>query len=451
MDTVAQLSRLGLFDARVPRYTSYPTAPHFGSSVGPETFAGWLGEIPEGTAISLYLHVPFCRRLCWFCACRTQGTATAEPVGAYVETLKAEIAQLAAALPAGITLAKLHWGGGTPTLMTPAQIDDLAGAIFAAIPGTARTEFSVEIDPNEIDAPRLDALARAGMNRASVGVQDFHPDIQRTIGREQSYEATARAVDAIRAAGVHSLNADILFGLPDQTRARMADSVSMLLSLSPDRVALYGYAHVPWMARRQSMIPADRLPRPEERLDLFKTARVLFAADGYDEIGIDHFARPEDSLAAASRTGLLRRNFQGYTDDMTPVLIGLGASAISRFPQGYAQNAAATSDYTRQIRAGSFATARGHTFVGDDLLRARMIEALMCDFRIDVAEMIAVFGAGETALQALFGDVAAQFPQMVRVDASGLSVPPRARPLTRMIARAFDAYDLSRAGHSPAI
>ncbi len=451
MDTESQLARLGLFDARVPRYTSYPTAPHFSDAVGASDFADWVGRVPAGSSISLYLHVPFCRRLCWFCACRTQGTATGEPVGAYVETLKAEIALLATALPSGVTLSRLHWGGGTPTLMTAAQIEDVARTVFAAVPMGPGGEFSVEIDPNEIDDARLDALADAGMTRASIGVQDFDPEIQKIIGRDQSYDVTRAAAEAIRARGIRSLNADILFGLPKQTRARMAESVQKLLSLSPDRVALYGYAHVPWMARRQSMIPSDTLPRPEERLALFETARQLFLWDGYAEIGIDHFARPEDGLAVAQRAGRLRRNFQGYTDDTAPVLIGLGASAISRFPQGYAQNVSSTGDYTRKVRNGWFATGRGHRFEGQDLLRARMIEALMCDFRIDAAELQRDHGVSAAELDAMFREVEAAFPGMVEVNAEGLSIPVEARPLTRLIARGFDAYDLSKAGHSPAI
>ncbi|WP_413865164.1 radical SAM protein, partial [Albidovulum sp.] len=307
------------------------------------------------------------------------------------------------------------------------------------------------IDPNEIDDGRLDALAAAGMNRASIGVQDFDPAIQEAIGRDQSFEVTKLAIDKLRARGIASLNADILFGLPHQNNERIAASVQKLLSLGPDRVALYGYAHVPWMARRQVMIPSDALPRPEERLRLFETARDLFVADGYAEIGIDHFALPTDGLAVAAREGRLRRNFQGYTDDTAPVLVGLGASSISRFPQGYAQNAPSTSAYTKAVRDGRYATVKGHGFQGEDVLRARMIEALMCDFRIDAAEMKRDFGATEAQLRAMFDRARGEFGDMVTVSAAGIAIPAEARPLTRMIARAFDAYDLSKAGHSPAV
>ena len=218
METESQLARLGLFDARVPRYTSYPTAPHFGDGVSPALFTEWVEAIPAGSAISLYLHVPFCRRLCWFCACRTQGTSSDDPVIAYVDVLKQEIALLKQHLAPGVHLSRLHWGGGTPTLLNPDLMRDLAATIFEAVPMGEGAEFSVEIDPDEVDGPRLDALAESGMNRASIGVQDFDPDIQKVIGRLQSYELTRQVAEMIRERGVQSLNADILYGLPHQTR-----------------------------------------------------------------------------------------------------------------------------------------------------------------------------------------------------------------------------------------
>jgi len=446
-----QLARHGLFDARVPRYTSYPTAPHFGPDIGPGDFARWIKAIPEGSEISLYVHVPFCRRLCWFCACRTQGTTSDAPVIAYVETLKAEIALLAAQLPRGVSLSRLHWGGGTPTLLSADLMRDLAKAIFAVAPMAAGGEFSVEIDPNEIDDARLDALAAAGMNRASIGVQDFDPMIQKAIGREQGYALTRDVAQRIRARGVASLNADILYGLPFQTAPRISDSVQKLLTLAPDRVALYGYAHVPWMSRRQQMIPSDAMPTPQERLSLFETARQLFLWDGYVEIGIDHFAKPGDGMARALQSGQLRRNFQGYTDDPTPVLIGLGASSISRFPQGFAQNASGTAEHTRAIRDGRFSTHRGHRFQGEDLLRARIIEALMCDFRVSRDELLQDFDVSAARIDSLFQSAKAEFGDMVQLTEDSFFIPDRARPLTRMIARAFDAYDSAKARHSSAI
>lgn len=451
MDRHAQLRQMGLFDARVPRYTSYPAATQFSAAVGPQQMADWIAAIRPGSAISLYLHIPFCRRLCWFCACRTQGTGSEEPVRAYVETLKQELALVARHLPEGVTLSRMHWGGGTPTLLPPRLIWDLAQAVAAVLPLRHDAEFSVEIDPGEVDDARLDALAAAGMSRASVGVQDFDPLIQRAIGRDQSYELTHAALQMIRARGIASVNADIVYGLPNQTPDRLALTVQKLLSLSPDRVALYGYAHVPWMARRQTMIDADSLPDPAARLELFEMAQELFLHDGFQAIGIDHFARPGDGLATAQATGRLRRNFQGYTDDGAEVLLALGASGISRFPQGYAQNATATSDHVKAIRDGRFSTRRGHVMSAQDRLRARLIEALMCNFAIDRAEIEQSFGQCGATVDQMFAEAARAFPGMVTVTTKGLTILPEARPLTRMIARSFDAYSAAATAHSSAI
>ena len=452
MEHESQLARLGLFDARVPRYTSYPPATQFKPGIGPAEVEAWQAAIPAGSAISLYMHVPFCRRLCWFCACRTQGTQSDDPVRVYAETLLAELELLKSRLAPGVRLSRLHWGGGTPTMMPPDVMRRVAAAVFDAFPLAEGAEFSVEIDPNEIDDTRMDALAEAGLTRASIGVQDFDPEIQATIGREQSFEVTAKAVEMLRARGIASINADILFGLPHQDNRRIAESVQQLLALSPDRVALYGYAHVPWMAKRQVLVPTEALPSPEARLALFNTARDLFMADGYAEIGIDHFARPDDGLAKAQAAGLMRRNFQGYTDDQADVLVGIGASSISRYPQGIAQNAPATGAHVKAIRDGRLSVTRGHAFTAEDHWRARMIEALMCDFRIDAGEMSRRFGMGDEALKALFAPITARFGEMVQLDADGsLAIPVRARPLTRMIARMLDAYEMEKSGHSPAI
>ncbi|MEZ5721713.1 MAG: oxygen-independent coproporphyrinogen III oxidase [Paracoccaceae bacterium] len=451
MQSLTQLRKLGLFDARVPRYTSYPTAPQFKPGVGGDLVSRWISEIPEGSSVSLYVHVPFCRRLCWFCACRTQGTQTAEPVAAYVGTLKKELALIKAVLPRGVTLEHLHWGGGTPTLLEPQMIADLAGAIFDVAPLAEGAQFSVEIDPTEIDDARLDALAAAGLNRASIGVQDFDPMIQEVIGRPQSYEVTKEAVDGLRARGIRSLNVDLLYGLPHQTDARITDSVNKVISLGPDRIALFGYAHVPWMSKRQQLIPTDALPTPEARLELYNVARDLFVGAGMEEIGIDHFARPDDGLAVAHRNGTMHRNFQGYTEDKSPALIPVGASSIGRFPQGYAQNEPATSKYQERIRAGSLATAKGHVFAGDDLVRARIIELLLCDFRADLRAVAAENDVAPDGVLAMADGLHEALPGTTTLEDGVLTILDDARPLARIIARYFDAYDMASARHSQAV
>ncbi|MEX3017863.1 oxygen-independent coproporphyrinogen III oxidase [Gymnodinialimonas hymeniacidonis] len=443
------MRRLGLFEANVPRYTSYPPANHFAGDVTTEVHRAWLAAIPPGSKVSLYAHVPFCRRLCWFCACRTQGMQSEGPVVAYTNTLIQEIQALTGLLPQGVEIAKLHWGGGTPTLLNAPEITRLADSIREAVPLTKNAEFSVEIDPNEIDDARLDALADAGMGRASIGVQDFDPEIQKIIGREQSFEVTRAAVEGLRARGVTSLNTDLLYGLPRQSQARITSSMQMLLSLNPDRVALYGYAHVPWMAKRQSLIPTEDLPDPVARLGLFETASEVLRWDGYDQIGIDHFARPEDSLSVAARQGRLMRNFQGYTDDSCDVLIGVGASSISKFPQGFVQNAASTAAYQKAVRAGELPTGRGHILTDEDRLRSHIIERLMCDFGVDQRGSSTF---PRKAVDPILDDIARSYEGHVARNDNGLTVLEESRPLTRLIARHVDAYTSEKArNHSSAI
>lgn len=449
MATRERLRELGLFDARAPRYTSYPPANHFAGGVGPDLAAAWMRAVPAGSRVSLYLHVPYCRRLCWFCACRTQGTATDRPLVPYVDLLKAELALVDATLPRDVQIAAIHLGGGTPTLLSPELLRDLGGALRGFRPAAPDLQVSVEIDPTEVDGPRIAALREIGMTRASIGVQDFHPMVQESIGRLQSYERTAEVVTLLREAGIGSLNMDVLYGLPHQSRARMADSVQRVLSLQPDRVALYGYAHVPWMAKRQVMIPAEALPDAEERLGLFETARRLFVWDGYREIGIDHFARPGDGLAVAEAEGRLRRNFQGYTDDAAEVLIGLGASAISRYPQGYAQNLSTSSRYASAVQGGRLATERGHALTPEDRLRGEMIEELMCRFALDLPALARRHGLPLGRLREMTQGLRDRFADTVPGDLLRLAEAPRI--VARLAAQELDAYRMPEGRHSRAL
>lgn len=451
MSSHDRLRELGLFDARVPRYTSYPPANHFGGSVSEDVHAGWISAVPAGARVSLYLHIPYCRRLCWFCACRTQGTATNRPLIPYLAYLKSELATVARLLRPDVVLSQIHLGGGTPTLLSPEMIRDLGKTLGAYRPWAEDIQFSVEIDPTEVDADRIAALVEIGMNRASIGVQDFDPVVQDAIGRAQSFAQTREVVDTLRAAGIGSLNMDILYGLPHQTRARMADSVQRVLSMHPDRVALYGYAHVPWMAKRQVMIPSDALPGAVERLDLFETARRLFVWDGYAEIGIDHFARPEDSLAAAARNGTLHRNFQGYTDDTADVLIGVGASAISRFPQGFAQNLSASSRYATAVESGRLATERGHAMSADDCLRADMIERLMCRFELDLPELATRHGVPVAHLRELTAGLRDRFAAHMTDQNDLIRLTENSRLIARLAAQCVDAYVVPEGRHSRAL
>ncbi len=430
MSIRSKLRRHGLFDARVPRFTSYPPATRFTAAVGPADYAAWLGQVPSKQAISLYVHVPFCRRLCWFCACRTQGTKTGTALGGYVASLLAEAALIRRQLPNEIRITRLHLGGGTPTILPPELMDRLLGGLDRVFDLGALDEFSVEIDPTECDRERLGMLAQYGLNRASIGIQDFEPRVQVAIGRAQSLMVTTEAIDTLRDLGIHAINLDLLYGLPYQRRDTLSRTLDHVQTLDPSRLALYGYAHVPWVSKRQVMIPTDALPSPEERLDLTELAQHWLLGAGFRQIGIDHFARPDDSLAIAFNERRLARNFQGYTDDRAPMLIGLGASSISRHPAGYAQNEPSTGRYQAQVARGELPIARGTALTETDLLVGHMVESLMCyhDLRIDE------FGAaaGEAAMRA--AQLVREFGDCVEFDGRLLRVKHWAWPLTRIMA-----------------
>ena len=448
MEQIAQLRRLGLFDARVPRYTSYPPATAFAPEIGPEVQRRALATLDPAVPVSVYVHIPFCERLCWFCACRTQGTTSLTPVENYVEVVKKELAMLRETLPPGLRMGQLHWGGGTPTILPPATITNLATAIKEAITPTDDLQFSVEIDPTLVDEAKIAALAVNGMTRASIGIQDFAPAVQDAIGRQQSFDQTQRCVAMLRAAGITSLNADLVYGLPFQTPESFAETLDNVMELNPDRMALFGYAHVPTFSKRQKLIPDHALPNEEGRYQLAKSAAAYFADQGYQAIGIDHFAKPDDSLARAARAGKLRRNFQGYTDDTCPSLIGVGASSISQFAEGYVQNAAATPAYIERISAGQLAGHRGYAMQAEDRLRAAAINMLMCDFEIDL-DVLALHPLA-AQLDPIHAAVVADFDGLVQRNGHKITITEAGRPLTRIIAQRYDGFSAINAQYSQA-
>lgn len=373
----------------VPRYTSYPTAPNFTSAVGAHDYADWLRKMPADARLSLYIHIPFCNELCWYCACNTRGTRSYAPVSRYVVSLLAELERVADRLDDRGQVTHIHWGGGSPDILEPADVSRIAMALSRHFRLRDRIDHAVEIDPRILTHEKLEAFRHAGVNRVSIGVQDFDPAVQTAINRVQSFEATRAAVEQFRAAGVSSINIDLVYGLPGQTLASLARTLDAVIALMPDRLAAFGYAHVPAKARQQRLIDASRLPGPAERIAQFALIAERMHAAGYRQIGIDHFARPADPLAR----GPVRRNFQGYTTDDSDAIIGLGASAIGKLPAGYVQNATAVADYARAIADGELATVRGIRLTPDDRLRAHVIERLMCDFAFSRSDLEQRFGA----------------------------------------------------------
>jgi len=424
------------FSARVPRYTSYPTAPHFHAGVNGSALRQWLGELPAGMPLSLYVHIPFCDTLCWFCGCHTTVVNRYLPVESYLKDLFAEIA-LVAPLVAGHPVTHLHWGGGSPTMLRPDDVRRLKQTLTRHFEFSSSVEFAVEIDPRGLREGTIAALAQAGLTRASIGVQDFAPDVQAAINRIQPFEETKAVAEALRTAGVAALNIDLLYGLPHQTEEKLARTIALALSLAPQRFAVFGYAHVPHFKKHMQLIKEEALPDAAARHAQFELAHRLIAAAGYVAVGLDHFALPGDSLALAAQNGTLARNFQGYTSDDAPALIGLGASAISALPQGYLQNIAAVPDWRKAVAAGEPPVARGIALSADDTLRRAIIEKLMCYLEVDLA---------------LFGKTAEDFPRemaalaplmadgLVVCEGARITVPPTARAGVRLVASVFDSY-----------
>ncbi len=440
-------------DQRLPRYTSYPTAPHFGPTVGPETYAEWLAATPAGVPASLYVHVPYCRRMCWYCGCNTSVTLRDEPVAEYGEMLKAEIGHVGAHLGKRLPVVHLHFGGGTPTIMAPALFRDVIALLRETFDFRPDAEVAIEIDPRTLTEEMVAVLAEGGVNRASLGVQSLDPVVQKAINRVQTYRQTADAVGWLRAAGIGGINLDLIYGLPHQTVASSVETVRECLALEPDRIAVFGYAHVPSFKKHQRRIDASTLPGGEERNTQAEAIAVALAEAGYRQIGIDHYAHPDDSLAVAQAEGRLHRNFQGYTTDPADLLIALGASAIGRLPQGYVQNDPVVRGYSEAIAAGRFATVKGYALSDDDRLRADLIERLMCDFRVDVDEVCRRHGCPPDRL----GEAFARIDEMaadgiVHRHGGVIEIVPDAHALARAVAATFDAYlPNSTRTHSPAL
>lgn len=441
------------YGGAVPRYTSYPTAPHFIDALDQDDVRARLGRLPADEPISLYIHVPYCDTLCWFCGCHTKITRQYKPVGRYVDTLIAEIGLLADALPDGIRMSHMHWGGGSPTLLLPEDSLRLARAVRDAFAPTEDFDFAVEIDPRETGADRIAALASGGLTRASIGVQDFDPVVQQAINRMQSYAETEAAVTALRAHGVDSLNLDLMYGLPYQTLERTLATVEQAVSLRPDRVALFGYAHVPWMKAHQKMIPEEALPGAEARLEAAEASAELLIERGYVPIGLDHFALPGDSMAAAAADGTLRRNFQGYTTDRAETLLPVGASAIGRMPDMFIQNEPSLPSHARMVAEHRLPLKRGAKLSRDDRVRAAVIERIMCDFAVDLKAVCVSMNAD----MADFGDAVPHLAEMVedgiiRWNGTKLEVTSVGRPFVRQVAACFDRYfSRGAAKHSAAV
>jgi oxygen-independent coproporphyrinogen-3 oxidase len=447
---------LTLAEAKVPRYTSYPTAPHFTPNLGAARVRRWLSGIDDTNPVSLYIHVPFCRRLCWYCGCNTSIASKYAPVHHYLQTLLREIAQTRRIAGRNLHVGHVHLGGGTPNALSAPDFAALAHALRAAFRFDARTQFDVELDPRTLDAAMVAALKEAGVARVNLGIQDFDPAVQRAIDRVQPFELVAEKLAALRGAGIARIGMDLLYGLPHQTEDSLRATIDQAAELGAERVALFGYAHVPWMKPHQKLLEPEGLPGAAARWALASAAQTRLAERGYVRIGIDHFAYPDDDMARAQREGRLRRNFQGYTTDTSDTLIGFGPSAISAFAEGYAQNHPRLDAWRQAVDAGDLPVARGVALDGEDRLRRAVIERLMCDLEADLDRLCRAHGTRADADAHFAAELARlerlQAEGLVRIEGTMLRVPEAARAFARVVASAFDAYlERGDAKHSVAV
>ena len=424
--------------ARLPRYTSYPTADRF-APLAPARVRLWLAAIPAGERISLYVHLPFCPQLCWYCGCHTTITRRAGRVDRYLDDLVAEMAAVGRIIGRRQPVARLHLGGGTPNALTLTQLQRLFAALRRHFALEEADEIAAELDPRLVTPAQAAHLARLGVNRVSLGVQDFDPAVQQAINRPQPADLVRRAVAVLRSAGITRIGFDLMYGLPHQSVAGVRESARLAAAMGPHRIAVFGYAHVPWMKRHQRLLPEDALPDPHTRwAQAAAIARTLEEA-GYVPVGFDHFARADDGLARALEEGRLVRNFQGFTDDPAAVVLGLGASAISRFPEGYAQNAVRLDDHRRLVAEEGIATVRGHVLDDEDRLRAAAIMELLCYGECDLAAVCLSHGRGPDGLD----DALARLEMLaadglVTLAGRRVTLRPAARPLARWAAAAID-------------
>ena len=435
-DRAALIAR---YDVNVPRYTRYPTAAQFTPAVGEADWAASLAAADWSRPASLYVHIPFCKRLCWYCGCNTRAMNRLDPMVSYVDLVLREADRAITAAGARPRIAALHLGGGTPNMLPPELLRTLIEGLAQRFDLSALTEFAAELDPEVLTPEWIDMAGSLGLTRASLGVQDLSPAVQAAVNRPEGFDTIEAAAEALRLAGVFSLNLDLMYGLPHQGVDEVLATLDRVTTLRPERLALFGYAHVPWMKPHQKLIDETALGGPLERFAMSRAAHDRLLEKGWRAIGLDHFALPHDDMAAAAQAGRLRRNFQGYTTDTAEVLIGLGASSISRAPGLYVQNVTVERDWRAAVTQGRLPHARGVALTARDLFVAELIERLMCDFVVDVDAVAERHGrpVEETAVVR---------PALDRFQADGLleqtgatvRVTPRGQPFVRAVAAAFD-------------
>ncbi len=432
------------YDRPGPRYTSYPTAPEWKEDFKAPRYVEHLKRAEAaGGPLSIYVHLPFCREMCRFCGCNVVATHDRSRADAYLDVLEKEVALVTAHLPTRRKVSQLHWGGGTPTFLDERQLTRCHAILARHFEFLPDAELAVEIDPAITTRSQVETLAKLGFNRISMGVQDFDPKVQETVGRIQGEQETADLVEAARASGYHGVNLDLIYGLPYQTPESWADTLRRILAMRPDRMAVFGFAYTPWFKPHQNLLPKEALPDPEARVRQFLQTVEAFTGDGYRLIGLDHFAQERDELAKAQAAGTMFRNFQGYTVRPADDTLAFGVSSISDVGGAYGQNPHKLKDWEAAVEAGQIPVERGAAMTADDVLRRFVINRVMCQLKLDLGEVEREFGAPARA--AIEADLGAGLDELVAdglvaFDGRVLTVKPLGQLLVRNVAMLFDAF-----------
>ncbi|MHB2152943.1 oxygen-independent coproporphyrinogen III oxidase [Calditrichota bacterium GD2] len=442
------------YDQPGPRYTSYPTAPYFHEGIGEKDYMRHIQKDDQQKSsepISLYFHLPFCDTLCYFCGCNMMVTHNRQKIDRYIDYLVKEMELLRPLINDNRKVMQLHWGGGTPTYLTPEQIRRLGQAIRRLFELEEGAEVSVEIDPRELTREHMVALKEAGFNRCSMGVQDFNPKVQKTVNRIQPEDITRQTVDWARELGFQSVNIDLMYGLPFQNAELFKKTLEIILDIDPDRLAVFNYAHLPSIIKHQRLIKDEWLPGPEEKLELLKLSIETLTSSGYVYIGMDHFAKPDDELTIAMNEGTLYRNFQGYSTHAGLNLFAIGITSISMLSDLYVQNVKKLEPYYELLDAGHLPVYKGVELNEDDILRREVITELMCNFRLQKEKIEKKYGVvfDEYFADALQNLAPMQDDGLIELHADHLQVTTMGRLLIRNIAMQFDYYLMKREGNKP--
>ncbi|MEI9534684.1 oxygen-independent coproporphyrinogen III oxidase [Moellerella wisconsensis] len=423
-----------------PRYTSYPTALEFNQQYDEQAFIAATQRYPE-RALSLYVHIPFCHKLCYFCGCNKLVTRQTHKADQYLQVLEQEIIQRASLLK-NRTVTQMHWGGGTPTYLNKSQISHLVNLLKTQFNFADEVEMSIEVDPREIELDVIDHLRSEGFNRLSMGVQDFNKQVQQLVNREQDEDFIFALIQRARETGFNSTSIDLIYGLPKQTPESFAFTLQRVIELAPDRLSVFNYAHLPNLFAAQRKIKDEDLPSVEQKLEILQETISTLTAQGYQFIGMDHFARPQDELAVAQREGILHRNFQGYTTQGECDLLGLGVSAISMLGDNYAQNQKDLKTYYTQVEQQGHALWRGLVLSADDCLRRDVIKTLICNFQLNYAQIEQQYSIDFSTYFAEDLQLLAPMAEdgLVEITQSGIQVTARGRLLIRNICMCFDVY-----------